>query len=354
MTKLPDTVGLGNAMRVVGAAWGWWVAIGWLAIDPACGAPAPAPPKPAAASKSAPTAAKRPDSPELLQPVDIEGSELVTKDGVALKATFFPGAKGKQSVPVILLHSWKGNRTEYVDLAVALWKAGHAVLVPDLRGHGKSRQWVSGTAELDASRFGPADFAAMVAEDMETLKNFLLRKNNAGELNLEKLCLVGADMGASVALNWALVDWSWPQYPGLKQGQYVKALVLLSPQQNFRGMKIDAALTNPILQQGVSIMILVGNEDPKLLSQAQRIHATLLRLHPTPPEEQRAKLQTLFFRALDTKAQGAALCRARILGPDGKPVDVNGLIKKFIDLRVVNQDFPWRETGKRTGSTPGK
>ena len=36
-----------------------------------------------------------------------------------------------------MLHGWKGNRTEYADLASFLQtQHGHAVLVPDLRGHG--------------------------------------------------------------------------------------------------------------------------------------------------------------------------------------------------------------------------
>jgi len=219
------------------------------------------------------------------------------------------------------------------------------VLVPDLRGHGRSKlQYLGGTArELDAAKLAPADFGAMVTQDMETLKSFLLKKNNAGELNLEKLCIVGAEMGASIALNWALTDWSWPQYPGFKQGQYVKGLVLLSPQRNLRGLTINAPLNSPLLNRGVSMMILVGNEDAELLSQAQRIHTMLARFHPVPAEGEEAKYQTLFFKGLDTKAQGA-----KLLGVRG--LDVEGRIKKFIEIRLVNQDYPWMESGKKPGT----
>ena len=66
----------------------------------------------------------------------------------------------------------------------------------------------------------------MAALDMEAVRKFLVDKNDAGELNLNKLCLVGSGMGASVAANWAVQDWSAPPLAVGKQGQDVKALVL--------------------------------------------------------------------------------------------------------------------------------
>jgi len=293
--------------------------------------------------RAAPAAKRRSSDEELPQPVDITGSELTTRDGVALKATFFPGSKGKDSVPVILLHSWKGSRKEYVTLAMALWQAGHAVLVPDLRGHGQSIEQAGSPNPLSATRFGKNDFAMMVEYDMETLKSFLVKKNNAGELNLEKLCLVGAEMGATVAMNWALLDWSWPQYPGIKQGQHVKALVLLSPERNFKGLGMQEAVKNPLMNQYVSIYIMVGNEDPKLFSQAEGIHSSLIRLHPEPVEGQEKRDKTLFFKGFDTKAQGTKLFSVRGLGIEQR-------ILAFIDLRLVNKDYPWAETGKKPGA----
>jgi pimeloyl-ACP methyl ester carboxylesterase len=294
-------------------------------------------------------AAKRRATDELPPPVDIAGNDLVTADGVALKATFFPGSNGKESVPVILLHSWKGSRKDYVTLAMALWHAGHAVLVPDLRGHGQSTvQYVGGnTVDLSAARFGPADFALMSQFDVETLKSLLVKKNNAGELNIEKLCVVGAEMGATVALNWALVDWSWPQYPGIKQGQHVKALVLLSPERKFKGLSVEDALKNPLLNRFLSVYIMVGNEDAKLLSQVERIYATLLRFHPEPPVGQEETGKTLFFKGFDTKNQGTRLFEIRGLGVEQR-------IERFIELRLVSKDYPWAETGKKPGKSAGK
>ncbi len=292
-------------------------------------------------------AARRPNTDELPPPVDVGGNDLVTQDGVALKATFFPGSKGKESVPIILLHSWKGNRKEFVTLAPVLWQAGHAVLVPDLRGHGESTtQYVGGgSVELSAAKFVVGDFAQMVQFDMETLKSFLIKKNNLGELNIEKLCVVGAEMGATVALNWALLDWSWPQYPGIKQGQHVKALVLLSPERRFKGISIEDALKNPLLNRFLSVYILLGGEDPKIAGQNERIHAMLSRLHPEPAEGQEAKDQTLFYKAFETKAQGAKLLDPRL------NLAAEQRIEKFIQLRLVAKDYPWAETGKKPGKS---
>ena len=65
---------------------------------------------------------------------------LKTRDGVLLQATFYPGNKGKETVPVILLHGYKGSSSEYNQLAPYLQQTGCAVMVPDLRGHGASTQ----------------------------------------------------------------------------------------------------------------------------------------------------------------------------------------------------------------------
>ena len=311
-----------------------------LTLGPECFAAEPAT---TPAAKPVTATEKTTNLPEL---VEISGNELLTADGVALKATFYPGSKGKKSVPVILLHAWKGDRREFDSVAKSLWEEGHAVLVPDLRGHGQSTVTVAGRP-LDASRFVANDFRAMVRYDMEALKRYLIKENNAGKLNLEKLCIVGGEMGASVALNWALLDWSWPALPGIKQGQSVKGLVLLSPQMNFRGLGITDAIRNPLLNAGVSMMLLVGSEDAKSLADAQRIYNILERLHRPPTEGREEEEQTLFFKGLDTKVQGTALLAEPALR-------VSERISKFISFRLVAKDYPWLELGKKPGSGSGR
>ena len=130
---------------------------------------------------------------------------LPTADGLQLALTYYPGLKGRESIPIVLLHGWKESRNEFKDLAPALQRLGYAVIVPDLRGHGESTR-VKGAQRdetLNALKMPPSQFGLMVVEDMKAVKDFLWARNNAGELNIDKLCLVGAEMGASVALNFA-------------------------------------------------------------------------------------------------------------------------------------------------------
>ena len=62
-----------------------------------------------------------------------EPLSLTTLDGVVLECTWFPSDRGKEAVPVILLHDWEGNRGEVHNLGVALQKLGYAAIAPDLR-----------------------------------------------------------------------------------------------------------------------------------------------------------------------------------------------------------------------------
>ncbi len=272
--------------------------------------------------------------------MELGGNDLLTRDGVVLKATFFPSNKGKDAVPLILLHTWKGDRREYSALAPLLQKAGHAVLVPDLRGHGESTLQQIGNASrtLDAAKFTRADFERMVAYDMETLKSFLMTKNNEGELNIEKLGVVGAEMGASVALDWARLDWSWPLLAGKKQGQDVKALALLSPELSFRGLNGKAAMSHPAVRSQLSMLIAVGSRDSKSLSEAKRLYSMVERFHQEPPPEEATEKKDLFLGTFDTDLQGTKML--------GRGLPVEGWIANFIQLRLVNQNFPWRDRSK--------
>ena len=75
-----------------------------------------------------------------------------------------------------------------------------AVVTVDLRGHGGSIKQTApngATREIDAARINKQDIVGMLA-DMEAVRSFLVGKNDAGELNLNKLSLVGIGMGATV------------------------------------------------------------------------------------------------------------------------------------------------------------
>ena len=95
---------------------------------------------------------------------------------------------------------------------------------------------------------------------------------------------------------------------------------------------------------GVSIPldeIVVGKEDSRSSAEANRVHNVLKKYHVDPEKlepEDRDKID-LFFIQAPTKLQGT-----KMLGVRG--LRVEWAIGRFIELRLVNQDYPWYQRGK--------
>jgi len=261
------------------------------------------------------------------EPPEPEDVSLTTSDGVELKVTFFPGTEGKQSVPVILLHDYKEQRGRFLDLANRLQQAGFAVLLPDLRGHGESTHVEGMKIDLTADHLNKQQFIRMVKDDLETLKRFLVAKNNEEQLNVDKLCVVGAGMGAVVAINWAALDWSWPVLTSGKQGQDVKALVLISPPQSFRGLTTSQALSTEALKKRIAIFLAIGRNGKRAKSQAKRIYN---QLHRTRSTEEKERLQTVGY---STSLQGTKLLK--------KEFSLEKDVVNFLTTMVADQSIPW-------------
>lgn len=270
---------------------------------------------------------------------DPEPISLETKDGVLIKATYYAGNLGKKAVPVLMVHGWEGNQDEYRTIARALQQTGHAMLTVDLRGHGLSTRQKTrdgDVKEIDLERMRPADVKGMVL-DLEACKKFLVEKNNAGELNVTALCVVAAEFGCIIALQWAVMDWSVVNLASYRQGKDVQAVALLSPVESFKGVTArEAIVSNVMKSKAISKLIAVGAGDNKSLTEARRLHTTFERFHGRPEEDE--DKQDLFFHTADTKLQGTALLdlRAFNIGRD---------LAKFISRRLVNQmdNFPWEE-----------
>jgi len=262
--------------------------------------------------------------------------KLTTKDGVLLSCRFYPGILKKNSVPIMIIHGWEERGSQYSALALTLQKRGHAVIVPDLRGHGLStkRKTGNGTTTIDRDRMNKQGLLSMVL-DLEACKSFLRQQNNEGLLNLEQLCLVGSDLGALIALEWAVRDWNAPRLPSLKQGQDVKALVLISPPQSFKGLTAQAAYTHPQVNK-LSTLIISGRESARTYSDARRIHNRLEKARGKVPESQG---KTLYNYGCKTAKQGAALFTR---GVDPNPL---ALISSFIRIRLETRkaDYPWTD-----------
>ena len=280
--------------------------------------------------------------------VDLTPQDLALKtdDGLELHAVYYPGPKLKKSVPVILLHAFKGDSRDFDDLAKLLQLQGCAVIVPDLRGHGESKRIVRIGANgdeakpqtLDAKTLGKGDFGDMIQYDVETIKQFLLQRNNEGQLNIDRLCLVGAEMGAGVAINYASHDWSVPALLTGKQGQDVKALVLISPDRNFKGLAIGHAIDDPNIQMQLSIMIVAGKGNSKASEAAKQMHKKFERFHQAPSPEEVAEKKDLFLITPATSLQGTQLLTE-------KSLKLPQQIAQFIQLRLVNSkkaaSWPW-------------
>lgn len=280
---------------------------------------------------------------------------LETKDGVQLTATWYAGVNRKDSIPIIMLHDWEGNRNQYSGLATYLQSLGHSVIVPDLRGHGDSMRVRGRDMTLDREKFNRTAIAAM-GEDIEACKRFLMEKNNKGELNIEFLTVVAAGESSVLAVTWAIKDWSWPVVGGRKQGQDVKALVLLSPEKTFKGLSLNTVMRSDLLGGGgprppLSIMVAVGARNSRSAREAKTMYNNFQKKRPeldltgTPAEQQQQVLdkQDLFIEELPVDYQGVLLVdpRANL----GLPEKIGG----FLFYRLLNKkdNLLWKDRSRK-------
>src|SRR4029077_6102544 len=96
------------------------------------------------------------------------------------------------------------------------------------------------------------DYEAMVELDMEAVKTFIHGEHQAGHLNMNKMGIVGPEMGASIAVAYAVLDWDKEPHddgqPGFQtpRGQDVRALALISPEEKYHGIMMPKLL--PVLK----------------------------------------------------------------------------------------------------------
>lgn len=284
-----------------------------------------------------------------------QSTRLQTRDGVELSVNYYPSRAsqdptlGKEVTPVVLLHDEKGTQGSFSSLLQRFQQSGQrpndptfAVVTVDLRGHGASTRQTApnGQArELDAAKLSRTDILAMSAYDMEAVRKMLVDKNDAGELNLNKLCLVGVGLGATVAVNWAAQDWSAPPLLVGKQGQDVKALVLVSPRWKYRGVMMQQAMKLAELKKGAAWMIIYGEDAASQSADSRRIAKQLERFHPEPLSNS-AMPRGLVELPLKSSFEGSSLLSQ--MGPSIEETVVN-----FITTQVASQDFPWSKRRNR-------
>lgn len=261
--------------------------------------------------------------------------ELVTKDGKKLRAFYFPSEKGKAAKTVLLVHEWKGQASPYAKLVVALRDAGCAVLVPDYRGHGGSREQVNSKgnkAEMDTSKMSRRDIENIIKYDLEKAKSFLKGENDQESLNLNALVVIGVGEGCVMAAHWAARDWNWPTVGRIKQGRDVKGLIFISPTKQAKGVPIDPIFSGRSVLLQLPIMVVSGTDSPNS-EDAERIAK---RIEASKKKSQRGgEVKGFEYKRYNTALMNASLVK-----------DIPAVIPaitKFIDseVKVSDTQNPW-------------
>ncbi|TVQ03650.1 MAG: alpha/beta hydrolase [Planctomycetaceae bacterium] len=264
----------------------------------------------------------------------MQALDLPTPDGVALRAYYFPSDIGQEAVPVMIIHEWQGQASPYAPLVKKLQDLNCAVIVPELRGHGGSRQQMAagGPRTLDVAKMNKADVTAMITSDLETVKKFLVQENNAKKLNLNALAVIGVREGAVIAAQWAVRDLNFPSLGAIKQGQDVKAMVLISPDRVIKGVSLEEAFNDRML--GTLPFLIVYGESNRLASQSERL---VKRLETTKKRITRGDAVGLQSLPINTSLEGHPLVND---GPNVMPK-----IIEFLQAELIQNSarIPWVE-----------
>jgi len=185
-----------------------------------CGAPEPAPEAQPAAQQAA----------------AYENVNFKTQDGVDISATYY---KGNSSKGAILLHMVGRDRQTWLDLPLKLQENDYNVLAIDFRGHGGS--------QMDFRKFSDADYIRMIY-DIQAAKKFM------ADRNINTVYLIGASVGANLALKYAASDSS------------IGNIILLSPGLDFKGVA-----TADIIPDYNGKILIVASEDDSYSADSSKV-----------------------------------------------------------------------------------
>ena len=271
----------------------------------------------------------------------VQDLTVATADGWNVAVTYYAGLKlGRESPVVVLLHMKGGNRAVWNNgFANQLVGEGYAVIAVDLRGHGETKPSnaalaASGQSKKDVELKG-GDYRAMVLQDLEAVKQFIFEEHEREHLNMRKMAIVAPETSAAVALNYALLDWLKRPYndaPTPEQqtprGQDVRALVLISPELNVPGMKMNdaiKALRTP--EWGVSFLVSYGRNNEKDKTEALELYSKLTHI---PANKDR-----MYLADYPVKLRGTDLF--------GQELRLEANVITFLDNHLKQLSDPWRD-----------
>ena len=166
-----------------------------------------------------------------------------TFDGVTIKGSFYPSAKGGNSPVVMFLHKFGSDtgKDGWDDLATQLQGKGYAVLAFDFRGHGRSKFinkpelfWTFGPNRSLINHSGDpkkkviafADFRAgylpYLLNDIVAARLYLDNRNDNGGCNTSNIIVIGAEEGASLGFSWLALE-------ALRQASYKQTNWYINP-----------------------------------------------------------------------------------------------------------------------------
>ena len=170
-------------------------------------------------------------------------------DGTSLAGEFFE-ASSRPAPAVVLVHMLTRNKADWGSLPDRIQDAGITALTIDLRGHGGSS--------------GSAQALPDMVQDVRAAVQWLAARQG---VRSGSIGLVGASLGASLSLLAAV------QLPP------VRALALLSPSLDYRGLRTDVSLIRRL--GGRSMWLVASAEDPLALRTLRDFAA-----EPSGPREQ--------------------------------------------------------------------
>ncbi len=322
---------------------------------------------PARTQLAAPKGAAQPAAAAPME--GVQQVSILTADGVDLVGTYFRSPKGGRDTPcVIMVHSYGSDRskTDWITLATALQAADYAVLTFDLRGHGQSTQlnnpqafWSipynrdgirGGTANLKKTAISVNDFKGSyfpwLVNDVAAARRFFEQKNDAGEVNVHSLVVIGAQEGAGLGFLFTAAEYARNYRVGqtalqsygteYSAGADIAAGVWLSlvmrpnlPAGAGAAPNLDMPLwirTHPMIREKTPMCFLFGDKDVRAASDAQAVFRALTARVGSRPEKKLDDLHPI---------RGTTLAGPALLGQPALQVApyVVGYVKKVLAER---------------------
>jgi pimeloyl-ACP methyl ester carboxylesterase len=175
-----------------------------------------------------------------------------TRDGVTIVGDFYPASGSEQAPLAVLLHMYHHDRSTWKPLVGPLHDAGFAVLAIDLRGHGESIK----PADMQLSkRMEERDPKLFNAMHQDVAAAVAWAKDQTG-VDVERLVVVGASVGCSVALAYCARD------------DRVDAVVCMSPGTNYLGVDSIADIKKT---RDVPIMMFASEAERQAVDELEKI-----------------------------------------------------------------------------------